>query len=87
MEQLFATGRVVDLILLVLVVEIAAIALWRVRRKIQVRATRLLLAALPGVFLLLALRSALSAGPWMVTALWLAASFPAQLADWWGRRP
>jgi hypothetical protein len=87
MEQLFATGRVVDLILLVLVVEIAAIAAWRVRRKIQVRATRLLLAALPGVFLLLALRSALSAGPWMVTALWLAASFPAQLADWWGRRP
>lgn len=84
---MFATGRVVDLILVVLALEIAAIGVWRFRNKLQVRAARLFLAALPGIFLLLALRSALSAGPWMVTALWLAASFPAQLADWWGRRP
>ncbi len=84
---MFATGRVVDLILVVLVLEIAAIGVWRFHRKIQVRAARLVLAALPGIFLLLALRSALSAGPWVITALWLTASFPAQIADWWGRRP
>ena len=87
MTALFASGRVVDLILLVLAAEIGLLAWWRHRRQQRIRAAKLLLAALPGVFMLLALRSALGADPWFRTALWLAAAFPAQLTDWWLRRP
>ncbi|MBV8971892.1 MAG: hypothetical protein JO290_06325 [Sphingomonadaceae bacterium] len=49
-------------------------------RKRQTPAT-VVLAFLPGVLILLALRAALTGAGWSVVAAWLAASFPAHLAD------
>ena len=82
MGGLFASGHAVDLIIAVLALEIVAFAVWR--RPSLVNA---IVAALPGLFLLLALRAALIGAGWMMIALWLALSLPAHLADLWRRPP
>lgn len=80
MAALFASGRAVDIVLVVIAIE----GLWLVgvqRRRVGDVA----LVLLPGVFMLLALRAALAglAWPWIAAAL--LASFPVHLADL-GRR-
>lgn len=76
MSGFIASGRAVDLILAVLVIE----ALWLIagRRRGWRDVT---LALLPGALLMLALRAALTGGGWQAVAFWLAASLPAHLAD------
>jgi hypothetical protein len=76
MSDWFASGRAVDLVLLVLAIEALAIA-----RFAGARRGALLGALVPGLFLLLALRAALVGGPWQLVALLLAASLPAHLLD------
>jgi hypothetical protein len=87
MEDLFSSGRIVDIILAILAIEVLTLSIWRAKSGIQRRAATLVIAALPGAFLLLALRAALSGAGWRWMLLWLAASFPAHLADLWRRRP
>jgi hypothetical protein len=87
MGALFISGRIVDLVLAVLLLEIVALALWRMRRRRSARWPNLLAAALPGACLLLALRSALSGADWRWVAGFLALSFPAHLLDLWRRPP
>lgn len=85
MTNVFSSGRIVDAVVAVLVAEVLAVAVLRGR---GMRAPTLLsavTAALPGIFLLLALRAALTGADWMWVALWLATSFPAHLADMWLR--
>jgi hypothetical protein len=72
----FSSGHAVDLVLLVLLVE--GLILWR---RGKARPLSILFALLPAAFLLLAARNALVGGPWHITALLLALSFPAHLAD------
>ncbi|NPU09283.1 hypothetical protein HL666_00740 [Bradyrhizobium sp. 83002] len=81
MDELFQSLHVVDLILTVVVVELLAVTLiWRrYRRGISPRA--LLPNLLAGVFLLLALRCALTDAPWFWLAACLAASGVANAAD------
>ncbi|WP_439814962.1 hypothetical protein [Zavarzinia sp. CC-PAN008] len=79
--DLVDSGHVVDLILAVLVLEVLALGLWR--RRLMA----MLVAALPGACLLLALRCALTDAGWPWVALWLALSFPAHLLDLWRRPP
>ncbi len=86
MNALFASGRVVDIILAVLALEVLALALWRRSRR-EPGIANLLVAALPGICLLLALRSALDNAGWGMIALFLALSFPAHLLDLWRRPP
>jgi hypothetical protein len=87
MSEFFSSGRVVDLILAVLLLEVVALTAWRRHGSIRTSLAKLVVAALPGVFLLLALRAALNGAGWMWMALWLFASFPAHIADIWRRRP
>lgn len=71
----FASGHAADLILLVLAAEFA----WLV-----MRGTRAIDAALvlgPAVFIVLALRGALTGADWPMIALPLMLSFPVHLAD------
>ncbi len=82
MSGWFASGHPVDLILAVLALEILVFAIWRRRSLVNA-----IVAALPGICLLLALRAALTGAGWMVIALWLVLSLPAHLADLWRRRP
>ena len=79
MAGFFASGHAVDLVLLVIAAEFAVLSLRRSRGS----ATWVdrVLALAPGVCLLLALRVALTGGPWPWVALALAASFPFHVAD------
>jgi hypothetical protein len=85
MNALISSGRIVDVILVVLILEALFLALRHGAS--SGRVMTLLIAASPGVFLLLALRVALTGGGWPWIAVWLTASFPAHLADLWRRPP
>lgn len=88
MERLFATGAVADLVLAVMAVECLALTLWwRGRRGLGRAFLDSLSLIAPGVFLVLALRAALTDQDWRVVAVWLTLSLPAHLLDVWRRRP
>lgn len=76
MSDWFASGRAIDLVLLVLVIEAALIA-----RFAGARRWSLLVGLVPGAFLLLALRAALAQAPWQLVALLVTSSLPAHLLD------
>ncbi|MFN7173704.1 MAG: hypothetical protein ACK4MT_03225 [Thermaurantiacus tibetensis] len=76
----FTSGRAVDLVLAVLALEALLLLAFAGRRRAD-----LLLALLPGLFLLLAVRAALAGAGWQVVAACLAAALPAHLADLWRR--
>ena len=87
MSALFTSGHVVDLILIVMAIEAA----WLLTRKSRMGRNRMqpldvALAFLPGVCLLLALRVALTGGPWPWVAVAVTASFPFHLLDLARRR-
>lgn len=76
MSSLFSSGRAVDIILAVMLVEITVL----VRRR-PTEPIAIVLAFLPGALILLAVRAALTDADWQWVALALGASFPAHLAD------
>ena len=67
--------------LAVILAEAMWLMLWQRRNALDVG-----LALLPGALMLLATRAALTGAPWYHVSLWLAASFPAHLADLRRRR-
>lgn len=80
MEALFASGRIIDLILLLVVVEAAVLAAWpRLRGSMTMVDVAALLA--PGVMLMLAVRAALIGAPYTITAAILAAAFAFHILD------
>jgi len=86
LENLFASGRAVDLILLFMGAEFAFLC-WRGRSRHQPGAILdRLLALAPGACLVLAVRAGLTGAGWVWIALWLAASLPFHLADLARRR-
>ncbi|MGF1620499.1 MAG: hypothetical protein ACFCUR_07790 [Rhodomicrobiaceae bacterium] len=78
MEQLFTSGRVVDLILALMIAEYIALWLYLGRSVVALRLAGYLAS---GAFLLLALRVALTDGGWIWIALFLAAAFTVHLLD------
>jgi hypothetical protein len=81
MAALFASGHIVDLILLVVAVEAAGAFIWHRRTGRGLAPGDTLLLLLPGVCLLAALRGAL-VGAWFGwIAAWLLAAFAAHLLD------
>lgn len=81
MADLFSSGRLVDFILIVVVVEAAALLLYWVRARRGIAPLDLLPNLCAGVFLLLALRATLAGGGWMMANLCLAAAGLAHLTD------
>jgi len=75
LDELIATGQVVDIILATLAIEALVLIAWGRGPLVAIAA------ALPGVCLLLALRGSLTGAGTAWIAFWLAASFPAHLAD------
>lgn len=75
-ETAVDSGRIVDLLLLVIAIEIAGLAIWK-----RVRFAAVLLGLLPGLCLMLALREALGDQDWRVIVFWITASLPFHLAD------
>lgn len=81
MADLFASGRLIDLILIVVVVEAANLLLvWRYGRR-GVAPGDLLPNLCAGAFLLLAFRVTLGGGGWMLACGCLAAAGVAHLID------
>lgn len=81
MAELFQSGAIVDFILLLVVAEAAALILLHRRSGRGLAPADAIAMLVPGALLLLALRTALTGGAWTWTALLLAASFAAHLAD------
>ena len=81
MSDLLASGRLVDLILLIVVIEAAVlIAYWRITRK-GIAPRDLLPNLIAGAFLLLALRLTIADAGWMAICGCLAASGVANVID------
>jgi hypothetical protein len=85
MQDLFANGRIVDLILLLMVVEAAVLGLHNrlTGRGLPVR--QVITVLLAGGFLMLALRASLTGASWSWVALFLGLGLVAHLADLAGR--
>ncbi len=81
MSALFASGHIVDLILVLVVLEAAALAAWhrRTGRGVALRAVAANLCS--GAALLLAVRAALVGASWSLVALPLLAGLLAHLLD------
>ncbi len=86
MEQLFASGRIVDLILLLVAIEAIGLIVYRRVTGSGIEGLHLLIALIPGICLLFALRGALTGEAWPSIALWLAAALLTHLGDLWRRR-
>ena len=81
MSGLFASGRIVDIVLAITAIE-AALLIAHHRRTGRGPAPKELIGTLlAGVSLMLALRAALVGADWRWIALWLAAAFVAHLND------
>jgi hypothetical protein len=85
MEQLFTSGRVVDLILALMLAEFLLLRLYARRKGFGIEALGLIGYLLSGAFLLLALRVALTGGGWISIAAFLLAAFTVHLVDLHGR--
>jgi hypothetical protein len=81
MADLFASGRLIDLILVVVVLEAAVLLLYWARVRRGIAPLDLLPNLCAGAFLLLALRVTLAGGGWMMASLCLAAAGLAHLTD------
>ncbi|RAI45216.1 hypothetical protein [Rhodoplanes roseus] len=87
MQDLFTSGRVIDLILALVAVEVAGLALLG-RLTARVPPLRMLLPnLLAGAFLLLAVRAALVQAAWQWVAACLTAALIAHVADLTSRLP
>jgi len=85
MAEFFTSGRVADLVLLVLILESVALLLWHRRTGRGLPPAAILGLALPGVALVLALRAALTGAGWPWVAMALTSAFAAHLFDLWLR--
>jgi len=81
LAQWIASGHLVDLILVFMMLEVIALMVYRARSNRGMALLDILLALIPGAFLLLALRAALTGMPWIWIALALTAALPSHLLD------
>jgi threonine/homoserine/homoserine lactone efflux protein len=85
MADLFASGRIIDIILIMVLVEIALLALARRLTKGVPRLARLLPNLAAGFLLLLSVRAAMTDAPWPLIALPLGLALLAHIIDLRGR--
>lgn len=82
---LFASGRIIDAILALMVLEGAALLFLRARTGRGLAAPELVTNLAAGAALMLALRSALTGSSWTTTAMYLVIGLVAHLADLYAR--
>ena len=76
MSAFFFSGHAVDLVLVVIILEAGLLRFWRGFSLADIIALML-----PGVFLLMALRAALTGAGWPWVCAWVTLSLPAHLFD------
>jgi hypothetical protein len=87
MAELFATGRIVDLILVLMIAETLVLAGYRYMTGRGISIMPLLTNMAAGACLMLALRAALAGAPWTLIAIALGAAFGMHALDLRGRWP
>ncbi|MCE4226022.1 hypothetical protein HCU64_19915 [Methylobacterium sp. C25] len=85
MAELFASGRIIDLILALVACEALALLVWRWRRGRGPSPIALIGNIAAGACLMIALRAALSGAHWTIIAGSLLGSLVAHVADLWFR--
>ncbi len=85
MQSLFASGRIIDVILVAVALEAAVLAVLRSRFGIGPGLIRMLANLIAGICLMVAVRLALVYAPWTEIAAALLAALIAHLADLTGR--
>jgi hypothetical protein len=85
MAELFSSGRVIDLILALVVLEALALVIFHLRTGRGVSPVALMPSVFAGVFLLLAVRGALVGSAWGLIDLCLLGAMAAHFADLWQR--
>ncbi len=83
---LFSSGRIVEVILGLMLLEALVLALWHRQTGKPPAPSQFLPTLISGALLLVALRAALGGAAWPWIALCLCAALPAHLLDLWGRR-
>jgi len=81
MAELIETGRIIELILLVLIAEGALLIVLAMRRRLGVGLPALLLNLAAGAFLLLGLRAVMIGAEWVEAGAWLGAAGLAHAGD------
>jgi hypothetical protein len=81
LSQLFASGRIIDVVLAVMAVEAVLLLALRPKLAGRLAAIDIVLILVPGLCLLLAMRASLSGAGWEHVAAWLVAALLAHLAD------
>lgn len=81
MGDLFQSTLIADIVIGVTVLEFAGLTLVWYLRGWGIDPRTLFIALLPGIFLVLALRSALSGAPWPIMTVCLTAALAAHIAD------
>lgn len=81
MSALFESGRIVDLILVLMVFEALVICFFGLALRYRLPVQGLLLNLAAGAALLMALRAVLSDAGWMVVGLWLICALFAHVGD------
>lgn len=81
MAEFFASGRIIDLVLAIVVVETLCLAAFRLRTGDGLPVAALVVNLLSGAALMLALRAALVQAGWIWVAVPLCASFVVHLGD------
>jgi len=81
MSELFETGRIVELILALMLLEAVVICGVAMAGRLQLPTAGLLLNLAAGACLLLALRAVLIDAGWMLAGIWLTGALMAHLAD------
>lgn len=81
MNELFASGHIVDFILALVALEAIGVIGWRLFKKSGPAPLPFISNLLAGTFLLLGLRSALIGSPWTLISLFLAAALLSHLIN------
>jgi hypothetical protein len=85
MTEFFVTGRAIDLILAMVVMEGAGLVAYRWKTGRGIASLDVVANLLAGASLMLALRCALAGAGWRWIALWMSAALLAHIADLWRR--
>ncbi len=81
LSELFESGRIVDLILILLVIEWLFVSFIYFYKGKGIAPLNFLFHSLPGVFVFLGLREALTGSDWQMIGLFLGLSFVTHLID------
>ncbi|MDO9383908.1 MAG: hypothetical protein Q7T86_13710 [Hyphomicrobiaceae bacterium] len=81
METLFANGRIVDIVIAFMALEAVALLVGTRWLNGRLGNVDIVLLLVPGLFLLLAMRAAMTDAGWIAIAAWLLAALVAHLAD------